>query len=292
MGLINVNDLSSKLEGVVMDPAENFLNGKVTSPFKKSPLMNSVSIVGGTMRTGTSIASIVTHPDDIYKEVRDEIGAIVLEKANEEIQKVLQKLKKEAISITLSIPEKIAKYTAEQFNEDKKSLNDIMASMCTDAEIQRKIKADKTAKDAQEEQKKEITQKIEDAQKKVSDVTNKIDQGVKMVCTYIDAGPEWVTSKVNAVLDDGIKRAENAANSGLSIARKKIDEFCEGQGEAIGKRMAIEYNDHLKKVAQNQRNKIENTQAEAKISANIAIQKGILTIMAMTGISIPFTPSI
>lgn len=286
MGLISVDDLNGKLEGLIMNPADNFLSGQVTSPFKKVG-----SIVGGAASAGVGVAGMIDNADSIIKQVGEEITAIALERVNEVVQKIVQDLTKQAMQMPKSIPTKIKDHALKKFNEEKKSLAEIMASAIEDAEIERKIEVNKVAAEAENKQKKSITQKIQEAQQAVNDALKRVDQKVKMVCVYVDAGPDWVVSKVNTVLDDCVAEAENAANSGLNQARKQIDEFCKGQGEEMGQIMADEYNETLKNVIKNQLTKIETSKRKAKTKANTAIQKGLLKIMSMTGVSIQFTPS-
>lgn len=299
------NSVGSKLEALAIDSSANFLNGQATSAFSKlvnpnkgklkNEIGDAASIMQDTAQLATNVAGIAgvaMNADKLAQEVTQALIGLAIGKLQEVIQEEIKTLTQKISQLPMSVPQKIQKYTQEAFNRDKKSLSDFMSSVNSSAEDQQEKEEEKQKKESEEKKKNDVKKKLENTKKTIQKTLKDANEQLESINKYIESGPEWLLKKTNGFLDEKAKFVRDETNSAIASAEKAIDEFCKARGEALGKKMAKQYNAMLEKQAKKKIAKLDKQTKKAKTKANTAIQKGILKAMSMTGINIPFTPSL
>ena len=294
MGLLSLDDfgsgdgsLASKMESLAVDSSANFLNGQATSTFSKAG-----GALSGTVAGAAGLAAVGMNADAIALEVAEQLMGLAVAKIEEVVQQEVQKIATAMISIPASVPGKIQSKAMETFNQNKKSLSDLMGEIDSSAEEQQEKAEEDAKKESEEKKKKSAKEKLDKVKNSVGGAIDKVNKGMANICAYVEAGPKWLLTKTNALLDEQVKFVTDQTDAAIKSVQKGVDEFCEARGQAIGEKMAEKYNKKLEVQAKDKIVKIEKQKKKAKTKANTAIQKGILKIMAMTGIAIPFSPSV
>lgn len=296
--MFDVNNLASslgpdkfnELKGAAVDKGMAFLSGGITSSmnkvFSNKEVAGSISAVTKGLGAGMAIAGMVKNPQ-MLQELTQNIILSATDTAVQEFSAITGKIAGKIVQIPLSIPQKIATSTQVYFNENKKTLAQIIQEISAEQAEQ----ADKEAEDAEEKDKKDKTNK---AKEKLQKAKEKIDKGLDLLntylgeaCKYIEEGPDMLAAEVDKRINQVVSMVNKEVDQAIKDVEKDIDQYCDKQGEKAGKKLADKYNKALRKTAEKQ---LAATKTAKKKALSIAFkvkQIAILKVMALTGINVP-----
>lgn len=284
------NDGFEQLKDGAVDKGAAFLSGQVTTSMNKVmsdktsvALINTASLGTGTYMT----ASAMIKNPELLQELATNIVAGAVDIATQETTKIAGKLVAKTVQIPLAIPAKIQQYTQEAFVAYKKSFGEILQEVMEEQGAQ----IDKAAEEQNEKSKKESNNKALEKLNKAKDTLtnglNKLNDVLGKVSDYIEEGPDYIVNEVDKQISSFVKAANKEVDKKIETVEKTVDDECKSQGYKIGKRMAENYNDTLRKQAKQQLASQKTAISKAKGLAFKAKQTAALQVMAMTGINVP-----
>lgn len=276
--------IDSALEGIVKQNADKqvqkgaaFLNGDTASATLKTA---TTAVGAGVVATQLTQAST-----EELQEVAQQLMAAAAAKITEESAKLTAEFAVKNATLLASIPGKISSAASDKLNEPgaKKELGDVLADLNKNRED---IEEEKSKKMDEENQKKTLDdtkEKAAEGANKVKEFMENANAELEKIVGYAAEGPDYVadqlTKKINSVLDNIKKTLDESYNNN----EKKLNEYCQGEGEKIGTRMVESYNNTVDKAAKKIKDDKDKAMASTEIKAKSAIQKAKLQLMALVG---------
>jgi len=266
-----------------------------SQPQKVSSSSSSSSL--SAQGAGVTVAALVTNAGNIANAASD-ITAAAVGSIAQKTGEIIGEYSSKFVSLPLSIPTKIAKYTADriakskgdkdengnEYDPVKVSLGDIMSKYTDPIEDQIKKQQEETDENNKnntiDNAKKKAQKYIESANKLVE----KSNDAINKIMEHAAEGVDWVQTNINKEIARAEKNVKDGLEKGYKNIETDIDTFCKGEGEKIAVKIIKEYN----KIIENQAKKIvdekRKVEKKAKIKANAAIQKAMLKIFALIGL--------
>lgn len=260
---------------------------------QKLDTQGAMNVVGA----GVAVAAIATNAGGIVNAAEDitvaAAGAIA-NKAGEIIGEYSTKF----VSLPLSIPTRIAKYTDEriakskgdkdengnEYNPVKVSLSDIMSQYTDPVENQIKKEKDETDEknknNAADKAKQKAQKYIESANKLIE----KSNDAIGKIMEHAAEGVDWVQTNLNKEAERAEKNIKDGLETGYKSIESDIDVFCKGEGEKIAIKLIKEYNKTIEEQAKKITDNKIKAEKKAKIKANALIQKAKLQLFALIGL--------
>ena len=265
-----------------------------SQPQEVSPsAQGAMGIVGASV----TVAAIVTNAGNIANAASD-ITAAAVGSIAQKTGKIIGEYSSKFVSLPLSIPTKIAKYTADriakskgdkdengnEYNPVKVSLGDIMNKYTDPIEDQIKKQQEETDENNKnntiDNAKKKAQKYIESANKLVE----KSNDAINKIMEHAAEGVDWVQTNINKEIARAEKNVKDGLEKGYKNIETDIDTFCKGEGEKIAVKIISQYNKLIEEQAKDIVDKKNKVEKKAKIKADAAIQKAKLKIFALIGL--------
>lgn len=296
---ITIDMLSHKLgnEGMrilkeqAIDVCSNFLAGEITSVFQRTDLgqtaQAAIGLVGMAYEGGTELldgaTGILQAAEHLYNNAPQIIAAI--SKASLELvkDKVIE-LGDNYLKKAQELPNEVAKYivdaTTGYFKANVVPMETIMAELTQSKEVNDKI-GDVNAEAEEAEKKKNIVKDISYAIADVNDTLSTVlgyaKSGITTITTYMEAGPEWVLTKVaqyaNAALSSTAHEIDKKYVSTVDKVYSTANDISYKSGVAAARKVNIATRQALEKKLKKLDNKTRATKIKSKIQVNNAIVK-------------------
>lgn len=260
---------------------------------QKLNVKGAMSVVGA----GVAVAALATNAGGIKNAAEDiavaAAGAIA-SKAGEIIGEYSSKF----VSLPLSIPTRIAKYTGEriakskgdkdengvEYDPVKLSIGDVMSKFTDSNEDQIKKQEDETDEknknNAADKAKQKAQKYIESANKLIE----KSNDAIGKIMEHAAEGVDWVQTNLNKEAERAEKNIRDGLDKGYQSVEKDIDKFSKGEGEKIAVKLIKEYNKLIEEQAKNIVDEKNKAKSKATIKGKAAIQKAKLKLFALIGL--------
>lgn len=296
MGLFTASDLEGaigkggieELKGIAVDKGTAFLSNQITSSFVKIGSNSTVTSTVQSAAAGIGGAAVAKETISNAPEIAIELGQKIILKATEIVTKnatecVAGYTKKHLTEIS-RLPSSIASYTMAAFNENKMSVGDAVKQLLGDSEEAAQKQLEESEKNSQKQFISNAKEKINKISEEVTKYTKVATDKISTVTNYIEEGPDWVVDQLDKQCQSAVDYVNKLIDDQWVKDKKKYDSFAKEQGDAIGGKMASEFNTALlnaqKKILDKQNVKI----SAAKTKAKTTILGNLLSIAAKTGI--------
>lgn len=256
------------LENSSIQKGSAFLNGENVSSFNN--INNSLS-----KKISNSIQDIIIDlSSGIMKEVSAETG------------KMIGNLSTRSAQLAISIPIRIKENSIESFNENKKSFGEILNEVMNEQGAQSEEIQEILEQQSQENIIDKCNKSISNAIFLVGSTVNELSNNINSCMRYYDEGIDTLLYEINNCITNKIGSLHKQLNEQMNDIEKNVDLSCKEQGDRIGTKLAEQYNQELKKQAENQLAKIKKTKTKANMVAIKAKQSAALNVMSLTGVNI------
>lgn len=275
------------LKELALDPASNYMSGKVTSTFAQttsdvissSSVQDATNLVMSGASAATNTINIVVNAEDTISNIMNTAMTTLSKAAMEEVGKAV----KEIMNFS-TVPTDITTYSLEYFNSHKKDFGTALKEIY-------QLPTDIASK--QDEENKESG--IKNMMSNATNVANKLNDTItkeigyandklNYIMSYVQEGPDWLSRKVNEWCNDTIDEISYKVDNKTKHMKEQRQKFIWKVGGEIGETLVDNYNTIIDNSVKSIKDEKDKAVSKAKIEATKALQSAALKLMAKLGV--------
>jgi len=278
-GLVNRNDVNK---------GTSFLSGAATSAISTAG-KNAVADVKNVTKNAVYEVETQFITTNELQSIAASMLSVAIGEISNETGQLIGEYSGKSASLVGSIPGKIAQAATDKFNEPgiKLSVSDVLDELTKNVEDITKEQNEKNEEEFKNnkinEAKENIAKGITTAKKFVEDSITELNKVVE----YALEGSEWVATEMTKRIETTKQNVKKSLDEQYSKIEKSVNDFCKGEGDKIGMKMAELYNNNINKAAHKIKDAKDTAVSKTVIKAKSATQKANLKLMSMTGINLP-----
>ena len=279
------------LKDIVIDKGTAFLSNKITSTFTEAAksqiaanLTNSTAVGVGIVATANEIKNNTEEVNEIIQNLAQKIILKATENVTKEATALVADYAQKHLREISSLPGTISSYTMSKFNEEKMSVGDAIKELTQDSDERIKKYLEEREKEQQKSFISGTKEKLTSIINEVNKYTTEISSKIGMVANYMQEGPDWVVNQLDKQCQSASKYIHTLIDTQWAKDKQVYDDFAKGQGEAIGSKMAAQFNAQLKHSQKKLLDK-QSTKLNAAITkTKTSILGSALSLAAKTGL--------
>lgn len=225
--------------------------------------------------------TILVTATNIVPMIKELTMATVTTVTDELTSHVVEKV--ESILDPMAITTKIQEYTSYYTKQYTMSADDLKKKLLSPGDQAIENAQEEKSEKAKSDKMVNMTVKITDIKNKVQDGITMAKDGVKMVTTYINNGPDWVIKQLSTYTNFAIMQAEKYIDYGADYVIDQRDMWIAQTGETIGKRIAEKANKKLEQTTKKALDYIEVKKKYATQVAMASIMTAVQIVVAKLG---------
>lgn len=303
------------LSQLAINKATNFVQGKATTALTK---LTSDALQDPTTMSSLKIAATVTgvisriNPKstseyaDIFKEELIGLGTQLLEKCTTQIVSYGTKHLVRIIGPFLSPPDFLSEIMSragkraiayisneivDETREDGKGYfmtkGELLESLIKSAEDISKREQEKKKKKKSSKFVNDLIKNASEVKKLCDDYLPQVESYISLSLTYIENGPDYVDEYANKMVSKALSYIDTKVTKYSDKIIDKRDQYIDKAVDGLAYQMALQMDAVRQKAIETAHALLEKTKSKTLIVAWSLMQKAVLKIMALTGISIP-----
>ena len=248
---------------------------------KESLYSNAMNMAADVKETAMGLKNLYTNWDNILLNIFSRVYSILTGR----IRDMANGLVNDSLSMVMSFPTEVQKYAELKFEEEKKSLLQVIKENFTNNSEE---EAEKKHQQIKAKKKSKFLASIQEKAQNVFAYGNKVLDDIRdtshidEIAHYAVEGEDELVNYINKLKD-----FNNIYNNGKEYIENSYATMCKSLGEAEGHYLAEQYNKLVIEKAEQQIQKLNENKSLAKVVAFAAKQKTICKLMSMTGVNIP-----
>lgn len=273
-----------------IDAGNSFIAGKVTSAVSNTTkdITNLSSI-----RATTDLAAIGLGAAGTISQINPELINTIAQKIISDATMILTKettkilgnyINKHTTEIS-RFPSAVSSYAFSYFNDNKKSIGDILKTLKESAESRLKKENEKNEKNNQKKFLDDMKKTMNKVNSTVTSYVNNITNVLTDITSYMEQGPDIISDQINKALVNAKRQVQKTVDKQWNEHDKQAyEDKIESLGTTIGQRMLGVYNNQLEQAQKILLEKSETKKAKAAIKLVSLKLKLLSNIASKTGL--------
>lgn len=303
------------LSQLAINKATNFVQGKATTALTKltSDALQDPSTMSA-LKIGATVTGVIARINpksaseyaDIFAEELIGLGTQLLEKCTAQIVSYGTKHLVRIIGPFLSPPDLLSEIATragkraiayisneiiDETREDGKGYfmtkGELLESLIKSVEDISKREQEKKKKKKSSKFVNDLIKNAGEVKKLCDDYLPQVESYISLSLTYIENGPDYVDEYANKMVGNALSYIDTKVTKYADKIIDKRDQFIEKAVDGLAYQMALQMDAVRQKAIETAHALLEKTKSKALIVAWSLMQKAVLKIMALTGISIP-----
>lgn len=252
-------------------------------------LINTAANIAGLANTGAAIYDVVSDVDKLENVLTTVVQSIIskgIEIITEQITTMLSNYVAKHTAQLTQFPKNVTKNALEYFNENKKSIADVIK--------EKGLNKDIDPNEGLNEKNKKVKEFMNKMQKNITLVTNKmnsittqISEKINKAMDYAENGPDYILEIINKEIDKEIASLQEEIDKQWVKDEKAYKEKAESYGQDAGQYFVNMWNKELDSAAEQQLQKLQVVEKLLEIQKDQAICVAMSVLASKTGIYIP-----
>ena len=306
---------ATTLSNLAINKATNFVQGKATTALTKltSDALQDPSTMSA-LKIGATVTGVIARINpksaseyaDIFAEELIGLGTQLLEKCTAQIVSYGTKHLVRIIGPFLSPPDLLSEIATragkraiayisneiiDETREDGKGYfmtkGELLESLIKSVEDISKREQEKKKKKKSSKFVNDLIKNAGEVKKLCDDYLPQVESYISLSLTYIENGPDYVDEYANKMVGNALSYIDTKVTKYADKIIDKRDQFIEKAVDGLAYQMALQMDAVRQKAIETAHALLEKTKSKALIVAWSLMQKAVLKIMALTGISIP-----
>lgn len=282
------------LKNCTINAGEAFMAGKITNiafdATQISGVQGATQLAAAGLGAYGTVSSLFGSGEGNIKNIATTLSQEIISKVTQivtsEITNVVAEYSLKHVNAITNFPMNVQQTAMNYFNENKKSIGDVLKELNED--VEERLKKEMEAKN--EKNKKSFIDKMQNTVSEVNDKVTKFSkealEKIALVTSYVENGPEWISDKV----DKEIKNVTSAVKKEVDVQwekdKKLYDEQIKKYGEQVGGEMVEQYDKKLEQAQKKAKEMLDKQKSATFIKAKMTVIKVKLQLMSKIGISI------